>query len=300
MRNVLQFVSILVMALALTACGGGDNSSSPGGPVAVVSTTPANGATKVDIHTAIVITLSGNVDSSSVNRATAFLSQAINGERHPVTVTYDNATGAITMNPSRVLWASTKWLVTLSGIKDKAGNTVATTRFLFSTERSPYTKRISYTASGIIDFCSSAFYDANDNITRSVYCYGAGADGTWFTPDDAVNGYSSSTYDDDGSRIRDVYYNGAGADGIWFTADDAVGSYSSNTYDADGNRIRYVYYVGAGADGTWFTADDAINEYSSYTYDADSNMTKFVDCRNPGADGVWFTADDVVNMFIYE
>lgn len=186
--------------------------------------TPADEATKVNVQTNIQITFSKGLDSSSINRSTASLRRKSSFGVYTVstTVAYDDASQTITINPSGGLVNDGKFIITLSGIRDKAGNTMAMTTFSFNTYKNPTTRHTYYNG-GSISYYYSYTYDASGNQTRYVVYIGAGADGVWFTGDDVVSIYNSYTYDANNNRIDNTYYNNPGADSTWFTGDDVVG-----------------------------------------------------------------------------
>lgn len=45
-----------------------------------------------------------------------------------------------------------------------------------------------------------------------------------FTADDPIGGYTAYQRNAQGVITQEISYNGAGADGLWFTADDAQGT----------------------------------------------------------------------------
>ncbi|MBI3353827.1 MAG: Ig-like domain-containing protein [Nitrospirae bacterium] len=160
-------------------------------PPTVVSTNPANNATKVTVQSNIQIVVSEGLDSVSVSRATVSLRAG--SYKVPSTVTYDDVSRTITINPAGALWYDYKYTITISGVKDLAGNIMAQTTFSFTTYKNPFTRYIYYTALGLVSSYYTYTYDANGNMTRYVYYSGAGADGVWFTVDDVK--YAESYYD---------------------------------------------------------------------------------------------------------
>src|SRR3989338_3716307 len=87
---------------------------------AVISTSPANNATDVAITSAITVTFSETIDSSSFN-----LTLSDGGGNIAGTTTTNNA--LVTFTPSSSLSYSTTYTATISsGIQDTAGNTMAT------------------------------------------------------------------------------------------------------------------------------------------------------------------------------
>ena len=87
---------------------------------AVISTSPANNATDVAITSAITVTFSETIDSSSFN-----LTLSDGGGNIAGTTTTNNA--VVTFTPSSSLSYSTTYTATISsGVQDTAGNTMAT------------------------------------------------------------------------------------------------------------------------------------------------------------------------------
>lgn len=125
-----------------------------------------------------------------------------------------------------------------------------------------------------------------------IYVTGAGADGVWFTDDDAIEAVSRYWRDENGYRLRHVKWVGAGADGRWLSADDVPALYSTYGYDGHGLLSVATHYRGAGNDGVWFTSDDAVRYYERYRYEPDGARLTVVQVADPGPDALWFNEDD--------
>jgi hypothetical protein len=148
--------------------------------------------------------------------------------------------------------------------------------------------------------------------------YTAGADGAWFTADDAVHHYYRYSCDAQG-RVTGLDCMGAGEDGQPFTTDDTRQYRERYTLGAKGQRIWSERFVAPGPDGVWNTADDTRRWCDTTYYAADGTRTRTVrragaatvrlvtystdedgcEVRDieygaAGADGRWATADDVV------
>jgi hypothetical protein len=104
----------------------------------VTARTPANGATGVSQTGNLTATFSEPVlvgGATGVSTTTFVLRQGTTVV--PAGVTYVAATRVATLNPTANLLADRTYTVTLSGIRDNAGNTMATTSWSFVTGPSP-------------------------------------------------------------------------------------------------------------------------------------------------------------------
>ncbi len=102
-------------------------------PPVVLTKTPDPGATGVPIAQAVTVTFNEAVNPSSISGSTFTLSH--NGTAVPATVDYSAVTGSATLTPSASLDPATTYNVSLSGLKDIAGNTAATpTTWSFTTQ----------------------------------------------------------------------------------------------------------------------------------------------------------------------
>ena len=134
----------------------------------------------------------------------------------------------------------------------------------------------------------------------------AGADDTWFTADDVIDGYepgfslaNSGLLEYQGASEGAVLSVGAlkaGADRDILTLDDIpfANNYQVMIIDGESNRGQVVVYDGAGTDGLWFTDDDVVDGYSLVSFDGQGNQVASVYYNGKGLDGVWFTTDDTV------
>ena len=130
----------LMVALCMAAgaaCGGsGDDFITPIGgngggtdltPPTVATVVPQSGATNVPTNAIITVTFSENVDSASVTNTAFSLTPGITG-----TIAVSGAVATFT--PSPALPPSTIVNGTISNVKDRSGNTMATAySFFFST-----------------------------------------------------------------------------------------------------------------------------------------------------------------------
>ena len=126
MTTIRPCTAALALALSLAACGGTPDAflsvSGGGGATAdrtrptIVGTTPERNATNVPLNTLVVVTFSEPVDSS--NALSVALSDGTTGQLY--------ITGAsVTFAPSHFLPPATTITATVSGARDRAGNTLA-------------------------------------------------------------------------------------------------------------------------------------------------------------------------------
>jgi hypothetical protein len=105
-------------------------------PPNVVSTTPSDSATGVLQGTPVTATFSENVDPESVVANGAFTISGVSG-----TVTYDAASRTATFTPGVGFSYGTSYYVTVTGVKDLAGNVMeSASNWSFSTPSAPDTK----------------------------------------------------------------------------------------------------------------------------------------------------------------
>jgi len=270
--NQTKFQCVLVGALfafALTGCSGGGSSSGLA-QTTVTSSTPANGAIKVNINSDIRVSFSAALDAATVNSTSVILIELSGrGERlqgqvsYKGQVSYDAAAQTLTFTPLKPLFHYGNYQLNLSGLQDVAGNILAAVSISFQTWLNPNVQQVNYIA-GMIASYSTNRYDTNGNQTQYVNYNGVGVDGIWFTADDVANFFNTNSYDANGNQTQYISYTGAGADGILFTADDVLNAHSATSYDANGNRTQAVNYNGAGVDGIWFTSDDVKSSTSLY------------------------------------
>ncbi len=113
--------------------------------------------------------------------------------------------------------------------------------------------------------------------------------------------YALFEYSPGGKLVEDVEYQSAGADGRWFTSDDAVEKYHRLEYDQEGRLSRVTEYHGQeggrGPDGIWFTPDDIVTAAKEFLYDEKGLVGQTNKYIAPGPDGKWFTGDDVLQYY---
>ena len=116
----LLFILILTLAV-LTGCGGGGGggagTTSDTTPPTVLSTIPANNATGVAVNSIVTATFSESLDSSSITSANFH----INGLTAEVSAKCSSAF----LHPTNNFSPITNYIVTITGVKDSAGNTIA-------------------------------------------------------------------------------------------------------------------------------------------------------------------------------
>lgn len=293
----------------------------------VVSTTPATDATAVSVLSNVTVTFSGTLDPASVGTASVRLSwnNRTGPDVIPATITYDETTNTIVIDPLGALEYAKLHTVAVTGLRSAVDTAVDDVTFSFRTSVNPElrtTSRIGasishYTASEVDELgrlergttfnapgSDAQWFTADDGISshfaRSEIVNGkysvshyeaAGADGLWRTADDVVSWRTRHELDAQGEVVFDQTEY-PGPDAIWDTADDAIGSRSETVLNGMGDIARVVTFSGAGADGAWRTADDVVLRYTGYTYDASGRNTRWVWLDGAGPDGVWFNADD--------
>jgi hypothetical protein len=126
--------------------------------------------------------VSESLDSGTVNSSAVMLKMPADEGLYKVrgTLSYDEATRTITFTPSQPLNNGTSYRLTITGVKDLAGNALADTKITFKTYRNPLIIMVGCSA-GTVSGYSKCSFDANANMTSSISYSGAGTDGTWFT-----------------------------------------------------------------------------------------------------------------------
>lgn len=94
-------------------------------PPTVTGVTPASGATGVSPNTNIQISFSEDVQPSTITTANITLKTTSGGTAVAGAVAYNATTHVATFQPSAALAQSTSYTLTVTGIKDIAGNTLA-------------------------------------------------------------------------------------------------------------------------------------------------------------------------------
>lgn len=97
----------------------------------VIVTTPANGASGISTNGKVTAEFSEALDLTTVTAANFTVAGTAG------TVSWDNVTNSVTFTPSTTFPASTALAVTLSGMKDLAGNTMAPRAWSFTTAAAP-------------------------------------------------------------------------------------------------------------------------------------------------------------------
>jgi hypothetical protein len=135
--RALIMASFLVLAAAcgggggddfITPCCGGGTGGDVTGPT-VAAVNPASGTTNVPTNAFITVTFSENVDSASVTNTAFALTPGVTGA-----ISVSGATAVFTPSPS--LPPSTVVSGTISNVKDRSGNVMATP-FTFNFTTSP-------------------------------------------------------------------------------------------------------------------------------------------------------------------
>ncbi|HUS32831.1 MAG TPA: Ig-like domain-containing protein [Kofleriaceae bacterium] len=205
------------------------------------------------------------------------------------TATYEAATHKIIFTPVVPLPFNARVEVTIAGVKDTAGNALAT-NVAFDTIRNMEAAQIFYATGNAI----SQYYDfAVDSMgmqRKFSRVPGPGPDGSFFTADDPVTQHFDMVFDMNGRFIVSHSFQ-AGTDGMFYTSDDVETAALTSTYDMSGRLTHLVSNNAAGPDGMWGTADDVPNSMYVQSWMGDNSLG-VIFFSSPGLDGVWRTADD--------
>jgi len=259
----LGAASSAILLLALAGCGGGDD----GPPVHVSQISPADGATCVELHGTLRISLDGALDPSSVTSEHVRLLR--DGYPPPVTLSYDATTHVIGVTTPGGLSKAQSYVLAVSDLKDAHGRTVdpasATFRTAVNAELSSRYgngNRLENTLDAAGYIVRSVTRDDQGRVvsyrdiertqerpTTSTIFVGAGADGQWFTADDVVYFRTQRTYEPGGAlSTLHVSMNDNGFDRI----EESTATYH---YDSQGTAVK-VDSVGGGLDLVIGTGDD--------------------------------------------
>jgi hypothetical protein len=146
--------SLLTISLAvLTGCAGVSTSAHPAN-LSVTAIVPASGATQVATTTAIQVTFSAPVNSTTVSSTNITLT-----DPNPVagTVTYNATTNTATFTPAAALASNTTFTVTVSGVTSSSGATMA------ASFTATFTTVPTTASSGTTQYQASLFTATNDN-----------------------------------------------------------------------------------------------------------------------------------------
>jgi hypothetical protein len=101
-------------------------------PPAVTSISPGNGSSGLPVNAQVAVTMSEELDPTSVSAAAIQLTPLAAG-----TVSLDPSFQVLAFTPSSLLMPATNYTVTVSGLRDIAGNTMAPFSSSFRTSKSP-------------------------------------------------------------------------------------------------------------------------------------------------------------------
>ncbi len=337
MKTKMMALTVYTALFLLHGCGGGNTPSTsapPPNPLpnvpsdtqapTVMSMAPLNNALMINVQSNIELEFSEALDATTISRETVQLRfKTILGDSGtvPARVIYDNNTHKITINPT-ILGYGIKLTLTLAGIKDLAGNTLAETRYNMHTYVNPVLTQVSHHPATDATIGYSTLTYTNHLLALIVNYHDAGTDAAWGTADDlisflqeyqytsdntllniinrsgsaTVTRYTQATYDIHGNISRITRYIGTGVDGSWNTPDDVVGGYTAYRYDTRNNLLEATNFTDAGLDLAWYTTDDAFSTESIYTYDASNNRLRTLN-TSAGPDGIGGTADDINAVF---
>ena len=230
---------VLLVALGMTGCGGGagnDAKKVAAAPIVtsaptVSSTSPPNNATGIAVNAAVTATFSQNMDASTVNATSFTLMNGANGVAGSV---YANGTTAAFAPSSNLAYSTTYTAIITTGVKDAAGNALASNRtWTFTTgtaqDTSPPTVAAtspSNNATGIaVNAAITATFSENmsaSTVTNSTFSLNNGATGVvtyngttaTFTP--SVNLAYSTTYTATiTTGVRDAAGNAMASNRTW-------------------------------------------------------------------------------------
>lgn len=301
----------------------------------LMSSTPADAATKVSVLSKLTFTFDEALDPATVTDASFSITFFQYGLGIPVrvkgAVSYDDATHTVTFTPALAMTWGQKYSVHITAaVKDVAGNAFAGADQVYQTAVNSNLKTVYYnSATGQPSGWYQYVLDANGRLSKSLYYNAVGPDGNWFTNDDVVSSRYDLNYSADG-RILDQRFYQQGPDGIWNTPDDVLRNFYKFGYDAQGRqteqtradapgpdnqwgtaddpvaalylytyapkRLRMAYYDTAGNDGVWRTPDDHTANYTVYTFDDNGSYTRYA-YYSAGADGLAETSDDACNSY---
>lgn len=97
-------------------------------PPSITGRTPASAATNVAVSTGVSVTFSEDVQGSTIG-----FTLGPDGSQVTGTSAYSTGSRTFTFTPGADLAAATTYMVTVSGVQDGAGNTMATTAWTFTT-----------------------------------------------------------------------------------------------------------------------------------------------------------------------
>ena len=297
---------LLILAAILFTGLSGCSSDSGDGTSPIAESFPADGATNAGVLDSISLRMKEPLKASLLSEATATLIASDSSEILTLTPSYSpfsNTVGyTLVLATPRPLTYATQYQLQVDGLRTESDTALDAFTLSFTTHNVPTqaSREIRYDGDGNIIQYYRFDRDTEQKIIRKIWFLGAGADGIWFTEDDAddLRSYEHNFYDDRGKLIQQAYYSNAGIDGIWLSADDQPNSYEDYTQELniDGQPTPVITtYGSSGPDGQWFTDDDAFPGYEYQTQETLTNgviRKQTITLNDIGPDGILFTSDD--------
>jgi hypothetical protein len=284
-------------------CGGGATAAN------LVSSTPADGATRIDPTTTITLTFDGAIDPSLVTADHIALLAPHASLSMPTTLVYDPASCRITITPVIALSNSSTYRIHIDGVVGSPVRRSFTTRHVNWNERDGID-----TSTGFIVNGELHLLDAEMRMTHQTIVNSAGPDHMLGTPDDQLGQEWALSYSADGHTIT---VESPGMDGMLGTYDDTytqqtwddppdapytrltmseggvIGQLQQKLYDEHGRVSDWEFWDSVGDDGIPFTDDDhAFLHYVIHDTGLEREVLTF---GEPGPDGVLDTPDDPID-----
>ena len=229
-------------------------------PLAVISVSPASGASGVSTTTSVTATFNQALDPATVNSSTFRLLNSTNSPV-PASVTYNASTSTATLTPSSALTASSSYQAVITGgangVKDSSGNPMSSTfSWLFTTAQPvncPCSIWTSSTTPSIVDSGDAAAVELGVKFRSDVDGY---ITGLRFYKSSANTGtHIGHLWNSSGTMLSSATFSGETASG-WqqVTFSPAVAITAGTTYVAsyfapNGHYSRNPsYFASAGVD----------------------------------------------------
>jgi methionine-rich copper-binding protein CopC len=217
-------------------------------PPTITARNPAPGATGVAANTSVTATFSEMIVSSTLS----MVLKDPNGTTVAASLSYDANSNTATLAPSAALSPLTAYTVTVSGAKDLAGNTMASTSWSFTTEATTYSvwddsatpATTSVNDGNAIEVGVKFRVDVSGSITGIRFYKGAGNTGT----------HLGHLWDSAGNLLATVSFSNESASG-WQQA-----QFSTPVHVNAGATYTVSYYAPSGhysATGAYFASTGA-------------------------------------------
>lgn len=245
-----------VLLTSLVACSAGD----------LVSAQPGPGQPGVSVTRDLVLTFSRDVGEADV------LLRAV-GTPEPVPIEVQIDGREIIVDPYEPLAYATLHVLHIDDVEHT-----------FRTHMNPRQRHESFDDGGALTTVIELGRDEQGRIVREERNNAAG---------DLLS-YATVVYD----GLRPVRTQGAGhpgADGVWYTDDDAEVSRTDTAY-TDAGFVDLVQYVSPGVDDRLDTPDDQVVLVTDHEHLDDLPWREIT--LSPGADGAWLTDDDVPARYV--